>query len=96
MTADSYARSGGVREAIRLTAERAFDELSPDDQQAARKLFLRLVTPGKARRTPAPVRQCLTSRSCARSWINLPVRIHGFDLVTRIGPRRAADGGGRP
>ena len=26
MTADSYARSGGVREAIRLTAERTFDD----------------------------------------------------------------------
>jgi hypothetical protein len=47
ITADSYARSGGVREAIRLTAERTFDELSPDDQQAARKLFLRLVAPGE-------------------------------------------------
>jgi energy-coupling factor transporter ATP-binding protein EcfA2 len=47
MTADSYARSGGVREAIRLTADRTFDELSPDDQDAARKLFLRLVTPGE-------------------------------------------------
>jgi WD40 repeat protein len=47
ITADSYARSGGVREAIRLTAERTFDALSPNDQQAARQLFLRLVTPGE-------------------------------------------------
>ncbi len=47
MTAGSYARSGGVREAIRLTAERTFDDLSPDDQQAARVVFLRLVTPGE-------------------------------------------------
>jgi energy-coupling factor transporter ATP-binding protein EcfA2 len=47
MTADSYARSGGVREAIRITAERTFGDLSPEDQQAARKLFLRLVTPGE-------------------------------------------------
>src|SRR5262249_9380589 len=47
MTADSYTRSGGVREAIRLTAERAFGDLSPEDQRAARKLFLRLVTPGE-------------------------------------------------
>jgi WD40 repeat protein len=47
MTADSYARSGGVREAIRITAERTFDSLSPEDQQAARQLFLRLVTPGE-------------------------------------------------
>jgi hypothetical protein len=47
MTGDSYTRLGGVREAIRLTAERTFDALSPDDQEAARKLFLRLVTPGE-------------------------------------------------
>jgi WD domain, G-beta repeat len=47
MTGDSYARAGGVREAIRLTAERSFADLSSDDQQAARKLFLRLVTPGE-------------------------------------------------
>jgi hypothetical protein len=47
MTADSYTRSGGVREAIRITAERTFEALSPEDQQAARQLFLRLVTPGE-------------------------------------------------
>jgi TPR repeat protein/energy-coupling factor transporter ATP-binding protein EcfA2 len=47
MTAGSYARSGGVREAIRITAERTFEALSIPDKQAARKLFLRLVTPGE-------------------------------------------------
>jgi WD40 repeat protein len=47
ITADSYARSGGVREAIRNTAERTFEALSAEDQQAARQLFLRLVTPGE-------------------------------------------------
>jgi hypothetical protein len=47
MTADSYARSGGVREAIRITAERAFAALSADDQRVARQLFLRMVTPGE-------------------------------------------------
>ena len=47
MTGDSYARSGGVREAIRITAERTFEALSSQDQQAARQLFLRLVTPGE-------------------------------------------------
>ena len=45
--ADAYARSGGVREAIRNTAERAFNSLSSSDQRAARQLFLRLVTPGE-------------------------------------------------
>src|SRR5262249_1802721 len=38
---------GGVREAIRITAERTFEALSDEDQQAARQLFLRLVTPGE-------------------------------------------------
>jgi uncharacterized protein len=47
MTDDAYTRSGGVREAIRVTAERAFGALSSEDQQAARRLFLRLVTPGE-------------------------------------------------
>jgi hypothetical protein len=47
LTAGSYARSGGVREAIRIIADRTFDAFPSDDQQAARKLFLRLVTPGE-------------------------------------------------
>jgi energy-coupling factor transporter ATP-binding protein EcfA2 len=49
MTADSYTRSGGVREAIRITAERTFEALTAEDQQAARQLFLRLVSPGEGR-----------------------------------------------
>jgi hypothetical protein len=49
MTADSYVRSGGVREAIRITAERTYEGLSDKDQQAARQLFLRLVTPGEGK-----------------------------------------------
>src|SRR6516162_3830410 len=47
ITGDSYARSGGVREAIQTTAEQAFEALSDEDQQAARQLFLRLVKPGE-------------------------------------------------
>jgi hypothetical protein len=47
MTGDSYARSGGVREAIQNTAERTFEALSAEDQHATRQLFLRLVTPGE-------------------------------------------------
>jgi energy-coupling factor transporter ATP-binding protein EcfA2 len=47
ISGDSYARSGGVREAIRITADRTFEALSDEDQQAARQLFLRLVTPGE-------------------------------------------------
>jgi WD40 repeat protein len=47
ITGDSYAQSGGVREAIRITADRAFEALSAEEKQAARRLFLRLVTPGE-------------------------------------------------
>jgi tetratricopeptide (TPR) repeat protein len=47
LTGDSYTRSGGVREAIRITAEQTFEALSAEDQQTARQLFLRLVTPGE-------------------------------------------------
>ena len=62
LTGDSYTRSGGVREAIRNTAERTFDALSPADQQVARQLFLRLVTPGEGQedtraRAAMPVEQ---------------------------------------
>ncbi len=39
MTAGSYARSGGVRDAIRIRAERAFESRSAEEQQAARTLF---------------------------------------------------------
>jgi hypothetical protein len=49
ITADAYARSGGVREAIRTTADRAFNALSEEDQRIARRLFLRLVTPGEGK-----------------------------------------------
>jgi WD40 repeat protein len=47
LTGDSYTLSGGVREAIRTTAESTFNALSPVDQKAAQQLFLRLVTPGE-------------------------------------------------
>jgi WD40 repeat protein len=62
LTGDSYMRSGGVREAIRTTAERTFEALSPADQQVARQLFLRLVTPGEGQedtraRAAMPVNQ---------------------------------------
>ena len=47
ITTDSYSRSGGVRQAIQITAERTFEALSAGDQRVARQLFLRLVTPGE-------------------------------------------------
>jgi internalin A len=47
LTSHSYERSGGIREAIRITADRTFEALSAEGQRAARRLFLRLVMPGE-------------------------------------------------
>jgi WD40 repeat protein/energy-coupling factor transporter ATP-binding protein EcfA2 len=88
ITADSYARSGGVREAIRLTAERTFDALSPSDQQAARQLFLRLVTPGEGKedtraRAAMPVDQA--QRKIVEQFAAQRTRllVTGFDRAAR-------------
>ena len=49
ITTDSYDHAGGVRGAIRKTADRTFDALSEEDQRSARQVFLRLVTPGEGK-----------------------------------------------
>jgi hypothetical protein len=89
ITGDSYARSGGVREAIRLTADRKFNELSIDDQQAARRLFLRLVTPGEGQedtRARAPMPAELAQRQIVEQFASPRTRL----LVT------GSDRAGRP
>jgi WD40 repeat protein/DNA-binding SARP family transcriptional activator len=43
LTLGAYARSGGVRGAVARYAEAAFQSLSDDDQQVARRVLLRLV-----------------------------------------------------
>ena len=95
MTGDSYARSGGVREAIRITAERTFNDLSFEDQQAARKLFLHLVTPGEGQedtraRAAMPAEET-SSQDC-------PAVCRAADAASgdRLRPRGAADGGSGP
>jgi WD40 repeat protein/energy-coupling factor transporter ATP-binding protein EcfA2 len=69
MTADSYARSGGVREAIKITAERTFEALSAADQQAARQLFLRLVIPGEGQEDTR-VRAAMPSEPAQRKIVD--------------------------
>ena len=49
LTAEAYAAVGGVAGAIEKTAQSAFEKLTPKQQEAARRLFLRLVTPGEGR-----------------------------------------------
>jgi len=43
LTIADYLASGGIREALVRTAEGAYSALPPDEQQLARRLFLRLV-----------------------------------------------------
>jgi hypothetical protein len=82
LTGDSYARSRGVREAIRRTAERTFNALSSEEQKAARQLFLRLVTPGEGQED-------------TRARSELPSEPADEAAGDRIGPGIATHGGGR-
>jgi WD40 repeat protein/energy-coupling factor transporter ATP-binding protein EcfA2 len=88
ITTDSYDRSGGVREAIRTTAERTFGDLSPADQQVARQLFLRLVTPGEGQedtraRAAMPVDQA--QRKIVNQFASQRTRllVTGYDRAAR-------------
>ncbi|MFJ8435527.1 helix-turn-helix domain-containing protein [Kitasatospora sp. NPDC094019] len=47
LTEAAYEAAGGVHGAIALTAERAYDRLTPEQATAARRILLRLVTPGQ-------------------------------------------------
>jgi hypothetical protein len=47
LTAEAYMEVGGVTGAIEKTAEDAYERLTPLQKDAARRLFLRLVTPGE-------------------------------------------------
>jgi energy-coupling factor transporter ATP-binding protein EcfA2 len=59
LTAEAYTTVGGVTGAIEKTAQDAYNRLNPAQQEAARRLFLRLVTPGEGQedtraRSPIP------------------------------------------
>ena len=47
LTAEAYTAVGGVARAIEKTAEDAYERLTPEQKDATRRLFLRLVTPGE-------------------------------------------------
>lgn len=88
ITGDSYAESGGVREAIRITADRAFAALSTEEKQAARRLFLRLVTPGEGQEDTR-ARAAMPAESEQRRIIEqfagprIRLLITGFDRARR-------------
>ena len=43
MTVADYLASGGIKDAVTQSAERAYDSLTPEQQRLARRLLLRLV-----------------------------------------------------
>jgi WD40 repeat protein/class 3 adenylate cyclase len=47
MTLGAYLDSGGVRGAIARTADAVYGELEPEQQEVARRIFLRLTEPGQ-------------------------------------------------
>ncbi|MGY0058296.1 nSTAND1 domain-containing NTPase [Streptomyces sp. LZ34] len=56
LTVEAYEAAGGVHGAIALTAERVYEELSERQAEAARRIMLRLITPGEgAQDTRRPV-----------------------------------------
>jgi WD40 repeat protein/class 3 adenylate cyclase len=46
MTTNAYLESGGVRGAIARTADAVYQQLEPEQQEVARRIFLRLAEPG--------------------------------------------------
>jgi WD40 repeat protein/class 3 adenylate cyclase len=46
MTINAYLESGGVRGAIARTADAVYEQLEPEQQEIARRIFLRLAEPG--------------------------------------------------
>jgi DNA-binding SARP family transcriptional activator/type II secretory pathway predicted ATPase ExeA len=76
MTLAAYQQTGGVRGAVARLAERAWQQLDPNDQTVARQILLRLAGPGGARRwcgaacpwtsSPPPVGS--VARRCWMPW----------------------------
>jgi WD40 repeat protein/class 3 adenylate cyclase len=47
MTVNAYLESGGVRGAIARTADAVYQQLEPEQQELARRIFMRLAEPGQ-------------------------------------------------
>ncbi len=88
MTLAAYEAAGGVKEAIKTTAERTFENLSPGEQQAARQLFLRLVTPGEGKedtRARAVMPEAEIQRKIVQQFASAKARllVTGSDRASR-------------
>ena len=86
LTAEAYTAVGGVARAIEKTAEDAYARLTPEQKDAARRLFLRLVTPGEGQpdtRARSLLPDEPDQRDIVARFSNPKVRL----LVTALQPR---------
>jgi WD40 repeat protein len=89
LTAKAYTEVGGVSGAIQKTAERTYASLTPGQQEAARRLFLRLVTPGEGRedtRARSPIPDDPQQRDIVNLFSNPRTRLLVIGHETLQGP----------
>jgi tetratricopeptide (TPR) repeat protein len=81
ITKEAYHKVGKPREALKRTADAVFDDLSSDEQQIARKLFLELVQPTAAGDSTLPSGGNFIRRRIRRSAL---AQIGPPDVVARV------------
>jgi hypothetical protein len=99
LTAEAYMEVGGVTGAIQRTAERAYAALTPVQQEAARRLFLRLVTPGEGQEDTR-ARSAIPDDPQQREIVDLfsdrrtRLLVTGYDALQGPAPREEIDAHG--
>jgi hypothetical protein len=99
LTAEAYMEVGGVTGAIQRTAERAYAALTPVQQEAARRLFLRLVTPGEGQEDTR-ARSAIPDDPQQREIVDLfsdrrtRLLVTGYDALQGLAPREEIDAHG--
>ena len=96
LTSKAYTEVGGVQGAIQQTAERAYAALTPVQQEAARRLFLRLVAPGEGQEDTR-ARSAIPDDPQQRDVINLfsnprtRLLVTGYETLQGPTPQAARD-----
>ena len=95
LTAEAYVKVGGVAGALQKTAQYSYEMLSPAQQVAARRLFLRLVTPGEGQadsRARSLIPDDPQQRDIVNIFANPKIRllVTGFERL----PGPVGEGGG--
>ena len=96
LTSKAYTEVGGVEGAIQKTAERAYAVLKPVQREAARRLFLRLVTPGEGQEDTR-ARSAIPDDPQQRDVINLfsnprtRLLVTGYETLQGSTPQTARD-----